>query len=299
LFTYHMCGLGIHSELALPGLADGNALQDVLVRFGELDPLLAPPDANGYSFQTVADGVHFGWEGGARFWIRAGREITIAPDPGVEEGLVRALLLGPALAVVLHQRGFLILHGSAIALHERAVAFLGPVEAGKSTTAAAMHERGHAVVTDDVVAIQISSGQPHVFPAYPQLNLWPNAVASLGRDLAALPRLHSRVEKLALPAISGFSRNPLPLDLLYVLSKGSRTEVQILQPQEGFVGLLRHSYGTRLFLGGAATEHFQQCASLVKAVPVRRLRMRQRLTELSSLARLVEEDATHNSASRS
>src|SRR5947209_2991393 len=293
-----MYGLGIHSEPALPGLVNGEARQDVFIRFGEVDTHLAPADATGYSFQTLADGVHFGWQGIARFRIREGQEITIAPDPGVEEGLVRALLLGPALAVVLHQRGFLILHGSAIVLHEKVVAFLGQEGAGKSTIAATMHERGHALMADDVVAIRTNVAVPLVFPAYPQLNLSPDVVASLGHDLATLPRLHSRVEKRALRAIPGFPQNPLPLDLLYVLGKGSRSEVETLRPQEAFVELLRHSYGTRLFQGRAAPEHFRQCARLVRAVSVRRLRVRQTLAELSSLAQLVEEDAAQTSANR-
>src|SRR5208282_4539676 len=139
---------------------------------------------------------------------------------------------------------------------------------------------------------------PLVFPAYPQLNLWPDAAVSLGRDPATLPRLHSRVDKIALSAMPGFPQSPLPLDRLYVLCKGSCSEVKALRPQEAFLDLLRYSYGTRLFQGGAAPEHFRQCASLLKAVPVRRLRVRQTLAELSSLAHLVEEDAAQNIASR-
>jgi hypothetical protein len=299
VFAYFAYGLGIRSELALPGLITDEANPDVFVRFGKLDTLLAPADDDGYSFRAFAGSVCFGWERVGRFRIREGQEITIAPVPGIEEGVLRALLLGPALAVLLQQRGILILHGSANALRGAVVAFLGQKGAGKSTTAATLHARGYAVVADDVVAIRTDAGVPLVFPAYPQLNLWPDAVASLGHDLATSPRLHSRVEKRAMRAMSGFPRDPLPLQALYVLGKGTRNEVEILRPQEAFVELLRHSYGTRLYRGSAAPQHFRQLAGLVKAVPVRRLKVRQTLTELSSLSRLVEEDAAQNSTWRS
>ncbi len=296
MFAYFAYGLEIHSELALPGLESSAARPDVVVRFGVLDSHPAPADTTGYFFQTLADGVHFGWEGVARFRIVGGRDITVTPAPGIDEGALRALVLGPALAVVLHQRGFLILHGSAIVLHGKVIVFLGQKGAGKSTTAAAMHGRGHAIMADDVIAVQTDAAFPLVFPAYPQLNLWPDAVASLGHDLATSPKLHSRVEKRAMRAMSGFPRDPLPLQALYVLGKGKRNKVEILRPQEAFVELLRHSYGTRLFQGDAAPEHFRQCASLVKAVSVRRLRVRRTLAELSNLAQVVEEDAAQNSA---
>lgn len=299
MLTYFAYGLRFHSELALPELIAGEANPDVFVRFGKLDSLPVPADAGGYSFREFAGSVHLGWEGAGRFLICGGRDITVEPSPGIEEGVLRTLLLGPALAVLLHQRGFLILHGSAVVLHRKAVAFLGQKGAGKSTTAATMHERGHAVVADDVVAVQTDASFPMVSPAYPQLNLWPDAVASLGQDLAASPKLHSRVEKRAMRAMSGFHRDPIPLQAIYVLAKGEQNEIEILPPQEAFVELLRHSYGMRLVQGSAAQGHFRKCASLVTAVPIRKLRVRQTLSELSVVTRLVEENAAECSADKS
>ncbi len=291
MFACVTYGLGVHSELPLPGFEDGDVRQEVVIRFGKLRLPLGPADANGYSFQVLEDGVYLGWEGAARFRVREGREITIAPAPHLEEGVIRALLMGPALAVLLHQRGLLILHASAAVVRGAVVAFLGQKGAGKSTTAATLHERGHLLVADDVVALQTTATAPLVFPAYPQLNLWPDALASLGRNPGSSLRLHSGVEKRALRAAPGFSRDPFPLHLLYILAKGPRTEIETLQPQEAFVELLRHSYGTRLCRGKAAPRHFRQCANVLKFVSVRRLRVRQDLSELFSLARLIDNDA--------
>src|SRR3989454_2089338 len=50
------------------------------------------------------------------FRSREGREIVVEPAPGVDAGTLRLFLLGPVRAVLLHQRGFLVLHASAVVL---------------------------------------------------------------------------------------------------------------------------------------------------------------------------------------
>ena len=97
--------------------------------------------------------------------------------------LLRLYLLGPALALLLHQRGFLVLHASAVSLDGGVVAFLGHSGHGKSTTAATLHARGAAIVADDVVAVDLGApGGPAALPGFPLLKLWPDAVTALGEN---------------------------------------------------------------------------------------------------------------------
>ena len=79
------------------------------------------------------------YPGAATFLIRGGREIVIDAAPGVEQRLIRLFLLGPALALLLHQRRFLVLHASAVMIDGAAVAFVAEKGMGKSTLAAALH----------------------------------------------------------------------------------------------------------------------------------------------------------------
>ena len=70
--------------------------------------------------------------------------------------------------------------------------------------------------------------------------------------------------------------------------------IEPLGGQEAFVELVRHSYAVRLLQAtGAAPTHIQQCAAVVRAVPIRRLNVRRSLEELPDLAALVEKDATN------
>ncbi len=142
-----------------------------------------------------------------------GRDLVIEPAPGAEESELRLIMLGPALAVLLHQRGLLVLHASAAALtsdgSHRAVAFMGDKGAGKSTTAAAMCARGHGLIADDLVAVDLSGAVPHVWPGFPHLKLWPEAAASTLDDratAASLARVHSQLEKRSRPVRGEFPR---------------------------------------------------------------------------------------------
>jgi hypothetical protein len=225
--------------------------------------------------------------------VRGGREIIVDTAPGADERLLSFTILGIALGILLHQRGVLTLHGSAVAIDGEAIAFLGAKGAGKSAIAAALEARGYPVVADDVAALDVhAAGGPLVLPGVPQLKLWPDVAALLGHEPDMLPRIHPLLEKLArlndheLPQVS------LPLQCIYVLADGARTEAETLKPQESFREMIRHSYALR-FLGaaGANATHFQQCARLARSAPVRRLTRPRSLSALGDVVRLVEETA--------
>src|SRR5207237_1442435 len=151
-------GLDICSILPLPELLPGNGCADARVRLGKVDGL--PPEARARKVYARADAgnAYLFWQGVGAFQITHGREITVEPAPGVEARALRLFLLGPALALLLSQRGLLVLHASAVAVEGRAIAFLGESGQGKSTTAAAFLAHGHTVVADDVLAVRIDDG---------------------------------------------------------------------------------------------------------------------------------------------
>ncbi|MBK9713270.1 MAG: serine kinase [Kouleothrix sp.] len=231
------------------------------------------------------------WRGVGSLLVRGGREIVVDPACGVEERVLRLFLLGGALGLLLHQRGLLTLHASSVAVRGAAVVFLGESGEGKSTMAAAMHARGHAVVVDDVVAIDLSgAGAPLVLPAFPQLKLWPEATSLLGDRPEALALLHPEMEKRARPARNGFLRQPLPLAAIYVLAEGPCPEIEPLRPQAAFAELLRFSYAVGLLGSTASTPaHFRQCVELAGRAPIFRLRRQRSLLALPKIAQLVEQ----------
>ena len=225
-----------------------------------------------------------------RFLVREGKQIVVSPHPAVEVRVLRLFLLGVGLGVILHQRGRFVLHSSAVNVAGGAVAFLGWSGQGKSTMAAAMHKRGHSLVADDVVAVDAAGSAPKVYPGFPQLKLWPEAAVALGEALESLPHLRPGLEKRARRVTRGFTRAPLPLRRVYVLAEGGTAGIERLPPHDAMLELIRHSYCARLLQSIGAETHFQQCATVVNQVGVRRLRMRRDLKALGGLTQLVEDD---------
>jgi hypothetical protein len=126
-------------------------------------------------------------------------------------------LLGPVLGLVLRLRGVPSLHASAVAIGGVAVALVGPAGAGKSTTAAALVARGHALVSDDVLALRARGDGVLAQPAYPYLRLWPDIVPALYGPGAELPPLTPNWDKRGLRLDRAFHPDPLPLGAVYVL----------------------------------------------------------------------------------
>jgi hypothetical protein len=297
LRRYSAYSLTLQSELPLPELPAGQGAADLVIHFGSVTRRPDTVDEAGHGCWAADDEVcHYFTNVGA-FLIRSGREIIVDPAPDADAGLVRLSILGPALGLALHQRGYLVLHASAASINGKAVAFMGWRGWGKSTLAAVLHSRGHTVIADDVTAVDLAASPPAVLPGVPQVRLWPDAVTAIGDAPDELPRLHPDFEKRALRVADVFSVGPAPIARVYALAAGPHSAVERLGSMEAVLELIRHWYcarfgGALIRFGNTAAVHLQQCAALAASVPVRRL-SRPRLTwSAETLADLVEADLT-------
>ncbi len=295
MHCYTAYGLGIHSELPLPELVPNcEASTDVTIKLQKLENSPLKIDSVAHCFQLIPEGMYVFWESIGTFLIRDGKEIIIDSVLEAQESRIRLFILGAAIGVILHQRGFLVLHASAVVINGNAVAFVGDKGRGKSTMAAALHARGHNLIGDDVIAIDMShSNQPMVVPAFPQIKLWPDAVASLGMNPEELPRLVSHLEKREHRINRSFAQKAIPLTQIYVLGRDANVEIQALQPQEIFTYLIRNSYVTRFgneLLQDKAAPHLLTLTKLAKQVSINRLLRPASLSLLPDIAQLVEEN---------
>lgn len=298
MYHYIAYGLNICSELLLPELKISSAIEaDIVIQLGKVNWLLPDPCPSWKYFHFDGDAAYLYWDIVGKFLVRSGKEIIIELIEGVDEGVVRLPLLGAVLAMVLHQRQHLLLHGSAVAIKERAVIFAGASGHGKSTMAATLYGRGHRMMADDVSAINLEKlSRPILIPGFPQIKLWPEAVtAALGDDPEGLKRVHPDLEKRARPTADGFLQMPLPLERIYLLSEGSSVHIKPLKPQEAMAKLIGNSFipmlvGEKFIQSKGAGLHISQCANLVKNVPIYTLERPRSLELLSDIAHLIEED---------
>lgn len=284
---YRGYGLTIQSALRLPELlTEAKQPPDVVIRFDTIrQQQLAPGPCEDY----------LSWESVGRFLVREGREILIQPAPGVDEATVRLPLLGSVLATLLRQRGYLVLHGSAVVVGDGAAVFLANKGCGKSTLAATMYRLGCQIIADDVVALDLSSlDGPQVLPGFPQLKLWPDAVRALGGSPSDLPCLAPDYEKRAWVARDRFCRERVPLRRVNVLAIGPELESRRLRPQDALQQVIAHSYFARLgnqaLQGTDGAKHFRDCAGVVRSVAVNVLQRPPDLGLLPSVAEMIHAD---------
>jgi hypothetical protein len=296
MFSYLAYGLKIRASFPLPELPLGNgAPADVTISRGTIDRPRPQTSADGSYFSMSGGEAYLYWDEVGGFLVKDGREIIVDPLTKAEDHIIRLPLLGTVLSAAICQRGFPGFHGSAVAIDGQAVAFLGHRGSGKSTMAAALYARGHDLLTDDLVVISDLDGPagPTIVPGFPQLKLFPEAAsASLGDDPEALPRLIAGFEKRARRVTSGFAKTPIPLRAIYLLEKDSQLAIEPIAPHKTLFEVLRHSYAARIFnkslTGARAAAHFQQCADLVRKIPVCKLKRPVDLEKLPAVVDLLE-----------
>ena len=291
--SYVAYGLVLNSTLALPELPVSEGVGEVTIQLGNICSLAQKAVNGERNLKVTSEGIHLFYEGVGRFLVRKGYEIIVNPAPRVEESIVRLSILGPALGVLLHQRGRLILHGSAVVMNGGAVAFLGEEGSGKSTLAAAMYVNGHGIVADDIVTLQIENGRSKIFPGTPQLKLSPEIAVFLGDFINTQQILYPNLEIRSYLANKGFSALPLYLRQIYVLGESEDKKIEPLIPQEALVELIRHSYCAKLISNGEAPSHLNQCTTLVNHIPIFRLNIPRSISSLPDVVRMVEKDLAH------
>jgi hypothetical protein len=208
------------------------------------------------------------------------------PDAQVE--LVRAIVLGPVLALALEASGHFCLHGSAVAFGDRAVGFLAPKHHGKSTLAVALAAAGARFVGDDTLAVR--PGSPAMLrPGIGSVRLWRDAAIALRVGLlcnTVIPGVKITAAGFHEPMAQ---RHALPLAAIYVLDPvvvdvesrdagtsliGDPTTRHRLNPAAAAVSLAHHTKLPDSLVGiRAAAMRLRGAASIAATVPVYSLRI--------------------------
>lgn len=286
----------IESEFPLPELAPWDHPgdeADVRIRLGEVPPFAGME--NEMCPLTVLDPCHarICIPGVATFALREGSEFFVDPILPVNSVEFRNSLFGTGLGLLCHQRGIYPIHGSCLQLGDRAVIFSGASGAGKSTLAAALVQRGHRLIADDVCALSKHDGPWFVWPAFPRVKLLPIAHRAIfGGDPPSDTLCLQGKHHICFDSVHSFAAAPTPLDAIYFLEKAEEDEPEGIVDVTGFgcIALLQsqifcRDMGMRL---GRRDELFQVSAQVAAAVPIRRLRRPFKLDRINSAIELLE-----------
>ncbi|HEX8463859.1 MAG TPA: hypothetical protein VF627_04510 [Abditibacterium sp.] len=236
------------------------------------------------------------------FMVKNGREVIVETATSVADSLLRSLLLGVGFSCLLHQRGFLVLHSSAVAFRGgdgfgHAIGFVGQSHSGKSTMAAALHKRGHRALSDDLLALsldfqwegkQANSSGPLVYPGHLHIKLRPPSVEAFG-ETESLPRWHANLESYLFQFPEQAVTQPLPLRCLYTLEEGPKIQIELMEPHQSLMKLVNNSLCVRSLPTMNTDRNFLQCAQLARQVPLYRLQRPLDFNQLSEVLDAVEE----------
>ncbi len=319
-FSYLLFGLRVVSNRCLPGLeaiTRGGQSSDMSVWLGVAPPQnisdsfannsqlfyqsIYPAELGEPAFRTwkASDGslLRIDYHDGTRFWIDL-NGASIWTEWGENSSFDDAVsyLLGPVFGFVLRMRGVICLHASAVAVDGRAIAFVGVPGAGKSTTAAAMVKRGHALLADDIVALTESADGFLAVPAYPMLGLWPEAVEALYGTANAAPASSENDEKRRVSLSSGqFASQALPLGAIFILEE-RRAEpvlprIEKIAPQQALISLVANTYANLPLEREMRALEFAFLGRLLASVPVRRVHASEDVSRINALCELIEGEA--------
>ncbi|MDX1740633.1 MAG: hypothetical protein R3178_05030 [Rhodothermales bacterium] len=288
MYQYRAFGLNIESEAPIELASPSRfGTPDARIRFGDLSELRSRHGLDGEDRRFLMDDevavLH--WSSVGTVSVRDGKEIVVDPPSEVDLSLLGMALAGPPLGILLHQRGLLVLHASAVVVDDHVVAFIGHKGFGKSTTAAALHEAGFSLFTDDILAVDPATAQPMARPGFAQLKLWPSAAEAVFEDRA--PAAEAQGDKILRPIETAYAEATLPVGAVFVLDAGDLS-VDSVTGREAILEVLRNSYASR-FVGtdGTPPDHLVKCTAFATAVPVLRLRRSPGLEELTNIVDLV------------
>lgn len=280
--SYCLYGLCIRSELPLTAPpAPESFAPDLTVQHGEELPATAmPPDGdvwakadfgNGFGVQLTR--LETGW---SLFYPQTG-EIRLADDlrtatahalPG-KDAILPLLLIGSVPAWWLNLRGESILHASAVAVGDEALAFIGASGMGKSTLATLLCSAGATLVTDDVLRLHSDRKSFHCHWGTGELRLRANA-ASLAELFppACVNRSADGRSTLLLPA----GKSMLPQLRAILIPRPSREHRELAAHPLSLVQAAFHLNGFARVLGWRVEEprrqQFTAFARVAQAVPV-------------------------------
>lgn len=295
MFFYRAYGLSIQSTIAFPELTDNISGTDVKIQYGKIDSSSSDVISEGIfriasEFRMTKKSVFLIWNDIDICEITQGKEIMVNSFTGIGEDFLRALILGPAFGILLHQRGCIVIHASTVNINGGGVAFMGFNGGGKSTTTAALNNKGYPLVCDDISSVEFDeNGIPIVFSGFPRIKLWPETIKIFNNDLDAFPRIHSESEKRSY-FVPEFSEDNLPLKRIYIIEKDNKMKVSDLAPQESLMELIRNSYCANIFQDFEQSTNLVKYANVVKNVPVKHLSTGNSLEKLHELVKVIEDD---------
>ncbi|HEX8173434.1 MAG TPA: hypothetical protein VF824_23060 [Thermoanaerobaculia bacterium] len=303
---YFAYGLGIESNVAIDGMLpphDGAPSLTLTFESGppEVVDGATPIHQSGLeSFWNCGNGVRLLrydnlWAPGEGWSLRIdGERLRVRLSENVPFGDVLAVLQGPGLAALLHLRAVPLLHAAVIDAGGRAIAVMGEAGAGKSTTAAAFLRAGHAVLADDVAALDLRDTDVFVHGASSRVRIYAATARTLGWREELPPVFVSEYNDREKRYLDG--RTPphtLPLAAIYLLRarRAGPAAIDAVPAAAALPLLMQQTYAARFLDAAQRNALFRAWTRVAHLVPMRAVQAADALDALPQLVEAIVADA--------
>lgn len=283
-------GLIVQSDLELPELPTATEKDvDVVIRYQSVPDHLVNSTAKTPWYEVAGSKFLIRVEGVAKYYVEDGTTISIEPEEGTSEELIRLFLFTPVLGRLLQQRNYLVLHGAVAVINGRAIALLGASTDGKSSVALKLYTRGHEILADEICAICYREGKAYVLPEKPRLSVWRDTLDAVGMDPDKYKTLRQGLEKYSIPVGDRFYGKEVELSGIVLLTCHNQNDIKHELIQGGNKLKKLATFSEAPDMGQDKVKIFQTLSETGKAHMLE-LSFNHKLYPLDAIANLIEKE---------
>jgi hypothetical protein len=259
---------------------------------------LPPNQVDGVEIWRDNEGVPaaYGYASEGTYWIEypgigtfrfadAGGTVDAVAAEETSLDRLRGAFRRAVLPLALQALGSEVLHASGVLTQNGGIALCGKSEAGKSTLAYGLQQRGYRAFADDAVVVDVSRSVARVSGTPFAIRLRYESAQHFGRE-------HTDRDEVAETDLD-FHDQPEPLAAIFALEPQRSSDAEVgltrLSPTAAFPTLLTHAYCFSLRDPERKRRMMDHYLDLVNRVPVFSVRYRSGLDQLQRMLDLIEE----------
>ena len=290
-FKYRAFGLKIQSDFEIAEMQQASFdRQDVTVILAETPRAIENPVREGVRFQLTDNEFLLNVDNVARYYVADGNSIRVEKRNGSTFQEVRLFLLGVVFSALLHQKGMVPFHASAL-LDEQGKSFLlcGRSGVGKSTLTAYFLNKGFGLLSDDVSVVGSGEGKIWVYPSFPFIKLWKDVMEHVDFSADEGTRLRDPLEKYGYRMEESFHSQPAPIERVFVLHVHNKENYQTeeLRGIDKFNALKNQTFRFQFVTDRNRPGHFTLLNEMAQAISVHRVTRPQAPMETERLFEVI------------
>ena len=295
-YYYRVYGVNIESKIEIPEfeVIDSNSDIDVKLSFGVVNEEIIDLITQGHRAKYEKQDMWFYIEDVAIFHIYNGDTVTIEPMGDKNNKMIKLYIMGSVMGMILLQRNMVAIHGGGIVIDGKGCIFTGQKGAGKSTITTALRNKGYKFIADDVCSINIGETNT-IHHGFGYQKLCEDAMEKLGYNLDEFEPFRGdlNVNKYIVPAFDEFTKEEVPLEVVFELAVGDVYEVKV----EEILGankmnkLIENVFRIEMlaYAGGMEPKYFKQCLDIAKSTKMYRITRPKDVFSVEEQIRLIRE----------